>query len=439
MDRQIVYPKSQPRAEDFLNLNKDVAQALGMVARVLAGKSSIQIGFDCTPTVPASMAVNLDSGALTKYGAIDSSPYGVLGSDASETQKIGVKNVPTVIPVTPPANPGQTIAYLIQAAYQEFDGEAELLPYMNSDPNNPAPFYGPNDNGQQQNTRRFQTVAVNAKAGVAANTGTEQIPTPDVGYTPMWVVRVSYGQTTITASNIKRHDDAPLPPDLNSRGYPHSKIWETSTTWTYTGANPVEAMVRVQGAGGGGGGAWLNGAGGGGGAGGYAEGVITLTPGMTYTITVGTGGIAGTNTTNGGSASINPPVLANYGGNGGASSFHSYISASGGGGGGGAGQYCSAPGGSGGTSSFAPGYSGPTRDGGWGDNGYIPSASGAGGGRGGIGGSAHLGGGGRNGIGVIWADGGTPRPGGKFGGGGGGAGSGTLGAAGAAGVVEIYY
>jgi hypothetical protein len=89
--------------------------------------------------------------------------------------------------------------------------------------------------------------------------------------------------------------------------------------------------VVVQGAGGGGGGASgnLGNWGGWGGGGGLAIGVVPVTGGSNYSITVGTGG-------NGGAGNPGPTNNASAGNPGNASSFSNLISANGGGGGGGA-------------------------------------------------------------------------------------------------------
>jgi hypothetical protein len=75
--------------------------------------------------------------------------------------------------------------------------------------------------------------------------------------------------------------------------------------------------VRLWGGGAGGGGVGPNGAGGGGGGGGYAEGIVAVVPGQTYTITIGQGG-------GGGAAG------GGNGGNGGTTSFGALLSATGG-------------------------------------------------------------------------------------------------------------
>ena len=136
------------------------------------------------------------------------------------------------------------------------------------------------------------------------------------------------------------------------------KTFTSSTTWTApTGVSSVNYLVVA-----GGGGAYI----GGGGAGGYRTGTLSVTPGNTYTVTVGAGG---------GSAA-----------NGGDSVFSSITSL---GGGGGAVGGAASTGGSGGGGSYSngTGAAGTAGQGNAGGNGNV-SAGGGGGGAGAAGGNA---------------------------------------------------
>ena len=96
-----------------------------------------------------------------------------------------------------------------------------------------------------------------------------------------------------------------------------------STTWTApTGVTSVEYLV-VAGGGGGGGAQGSSGGyrhGGGGGAGGYRAATgFSVTPGQSYTVTVGTGGAGGSGAANGsdGTNSVFSTITATGGGGGG--------------------------------------------------------------------------------------------------------------------------
>ncbi|OYV47861.1 MAG: hypothetical protein B7Z77_11560, partial [Acidocella sp. 20-58-15] len=100
-----------------------------------------------------------------------------------------------------PTTSGQSINYLIEAAFLEQDGTPVVLPYVN--PANPSsPYSGPANSGTAQNTKRTQSVQLQLKAGAAATTGTQTTPATDTGYVPLYVITVAYGQTSITTAQI---------------------------------------------------------------------------------------------------------------------------------------------------------------------------------------------------------------------------------------------
>lgn len=186
----------------------------------------------------------------------------------------------------------------------------------------------------------------------------------------------------------------------------------TSTSWTCpTGVTSIEVLVV---AGGGGGGAPAGGSpyggGGGGGGGVIYNSAFPVTPGTSYSVTVGTGGAGAS--TSGGAGTV------------GNSSVFSILTAIGGGGGGGLGAVGGSSGGSGGGGScptvpFNPGSAGTIGQGNSGGQGWQGPNSGAGGGGGagtpGLTGGNNIPGGG--GAGVAYAIRGTMS---YYGGGGGG-------------------
>jgi len=141
------------------------------------------------------------------------------------------------------------------------------------------------------------------------------------------------------------------------------------------------------------------------GGGGLVENSLTLAVSTTYTVTVGTGGVAGnpaTSPTNGGDSTISgsftgSPITATGGGSG---NFSSNISNSGGSGAGAQGGDSSTPPGTPGSGTQGQGYDGGSA---WGRGvgGSNNEAGGGGGGAGGFGGKATSGTGGTGGIGII--------------------------------------
>lgn len=211
MDRLMVYPGAIPLDTDILSVERNVMTALGWLTQAALGTATGVVGLACNPTVPASMTVNIGPGALWAQEVIDQSNFGSLPADTSALMKMGIlpEAGGTNFTLTAPTTSGQSINYLIEAAFAEADTNPIVLPYVN--PANPSqPFTGPNNAGTPQNTVRAQHVALQLKAGVAANTGTQTTPSVDAGYVGLYVITVNFGQTVINAVNITLYANAPF-------------------------------------------------------------------------------------------------------------------------------------------------------------------------------------------------------------------------------------
>jgi hypothetical protein len=218
MDRQIVYPGAIPQDTDQLKQSKNTMVALGMLSQAVLGTSTVVDGLLCTPTGPASLQVNVGPGSIYAVANVDGTSYGSLAADtADQIVKQGISLATLTLSCPAPATTGQSINYLIEAAYNDTDGGSTVLPYYNS--SNPAVAYsGPSNSGTPQNTVRQGVCTVTVKAGVAATTGSQVTPAPDAGYVGLWVVTVANGQTQITSTNITYYLNAPfLPEKLNQK------------------------------------------------------------------------------------------------------------------------------------------------------------------------------------------------------------------------------
>ena len=240
--------------------------------------------------------------------------------------------------------------------------------------------------------------------------------------------------------------------------------------WT-SGGSSVTATYLVVAGGGGGGSGESSRAGGGGGAGGLLSGTTSLNPTLSYTVTVGAGGVGGvdvtSNSNTSGSNSVFNAITSTGGGAGGTTGTNAGQNGGSGGGGcagsaagtgtsgqgsaGGVGQSAGTSYGGGGGGASAAGTNGSSGVGGTGGAGTASSISGssvtyAGGGGGGLEGTGTQGAGGAGGGGTGNNGAGTNGTSGtaNLGGGGGGAGKGTSGAAvnggsGGSGIVIISY
>lgn len=210
MDRQIVYPGQIPQDTDLLNTNKNAMVALGFLMQAVLGTSLSVDGLACTPNTPAALNVLVGPGSIHSLQNVDGTAYGTIPSDTTnQIVKQGITLGTQTFSCPAPATTGHSIVYLIQAAYQDDDDGAVVLPYYNaSDPS--QAWSGPSNSGVSQHTVRKGLCLLGVKAGVSATTGTQATPAPDAGYVGLYAVTVANGQTTITSPNIQRLATAPF-------------------------------------------------------------------------------------------------------------------------------------------------------------------------------------------------------------------------------------
>ena len=241
MDRTLVYPSQQPTDTLWLNAERNKVISLGWLAQGVLGTNTVADGLLCTATSPASMAVNIGAGAIYSQTPLDSVAYGSLGVDTvDQIIKQGVILATSSLTLTPPATSGQAINYLIEAELVEQDTNSTVLSYFNS-ATPTVPFTGPAGSGVAQPTLRQCTVALVAKAGVAATAGSQVTPTPDAGYVGLWVVTVANGQTTITSANISQYSAAPF----LSVKLPQLPAWVQGGTYGYAADSGTANALSV--------------------------------------------------------------------------------------------------------------------------------------------------------------------------------------------------
>lgn len=410
MDRQIVYPGSIPLDTDLLFVQRNTLIALSSLAKTVLGNSPVVDGLACSPASPG-YAVSIGPGTLSLIHPLDATPFGSLPSDTTSILKTGVNLQNSTLQLGVSSDQGSVLCWLIQATLLDQDDQPLALQYWNAQ-NPTIPFSGPGNSGTAQNTRRGTKIVFNTKSSAPVPVGTFAPPSADPGSIGLYGVTTWVGKSGVTTDDIQVLASAPiLPfhlPDLTP-GFSRQVIVNSSGTWTVP--RSVSRMrVRVVGGGGGGGGGSTTYGGGGGGAGGYAEAILSVTPGRVFSIVVGAGG--------------NPSGPTVTGGDGGLTNFGDVVVAQGG-----LGGASSNPDSHGGTGGAA--VSGALLiPGGMGGDGPMLGGVPAG-----NGGSSAFGGGGRGSNG-----GGTPANGRAPGSGaGGGYGSGAPGGMGAAGVAILEY
>jgi hypothetical protein len=323
MDRNIVYPGSIPQDSDILYPNRNAMVGLAALTAATLGTGVMVDGLGCTPTTPASLAVVVGPGSITQLSSLDASAYGSLPADvADQIVKTGINLQAVNFTLAVPASSGQSINYLIEAAFSETDADPMVLPYVNAaDPS--QAFLGPGNAGTAQNTQRIQRVQLQVKPGAAGLSGSQATPAVDTGWVGLYVVTVNFGQLAITSSSISVAAGAPF---LQYKLPALRPGFSTMQVFTAPGSFIVPngvTTVRVEvTAGGGSGGYHANMPSGGGGAGGKVISIMSgLTPGQVIPVFVGTGGMA--------------PAGPGTGGNGENSAFAGFLLALGGAGGGG--------------------------------------------------------------------------------------------------------
>ncbi len=296
MDRNIVYPGSIPLDTDILYPNRNAMVGIATLTAATLGSNVVVDGLSCTPTSPASLTVIVGPGSITQLSSLDATSYGSLAADITDQiVKTGINLQATNFTMTAPASSGQSINYLIEAAFSETDTDASVLPYVNA-ANLSQAFSGPNNAGTAQNTMRVQRVQLQVKPGAAAASGTQTTPPVDMGWVALYIITINYGQSAITSSSINIAVGAPFiqfkMPALRP-GFAAMQVF--TSTGNFVVPNGVTTVrLEVTGAGGAGG-YHVSMPGGGGGAGGKAVGIITgLTSGQVIPVTVGIGGTPST-------------------------------------------------------------------------------------------------------------------------------------------------
>lgn len=183
--------------------------ALGFLIQDLFGTTTQIFGAAATPG--AGLTVAIAPGRIYAQEDLEATAWSSLPADTTDMiMKQGLLfQATTLAGFAAPAATGNSIAYLIEGQYQDFDTSNAVLSYYNA-ANPQQPFVGPGNNGVSQPLVREGILALQVKAGTSATTGTQMPPAVDAGWTAMYVVTVAHGQTTISTGNIAVASGAPF-------------------------------------------------------------------------------------------------------------------------------------------------------------------------------------------------------------------------------------
>lgn len=245
VDRKTIYFGQEPLETDLLGAQQYGMVGLAYLSQSVFGTNTLVDGFTCTPTTPtASLNVVLSAGNIYQLENLEQTTWSSLAADTVHTiMKQGILLDPVTLAITPPGTTGFSQVYMIEVQYQDQDTGSVTLPYF--DAANPSlPFSGPGNDGLAQNTIRKGLAAYQVKAGIAAATGTQVAPTPDAGWSGLFLITVANGQSSITSGNIATYSGAPFLPTLGH--LPQIPTGVQNGTWIYAadtsaGGAPAQA------------------------------------------------------------------------------------------------------------------------------------------------------------------------------------------------------
>lgn len=204
----IVWPGAIPLETDILNAQRNVMVALGFLIKDILGASTAVAGLACTPG--SGLNVSIAPGRIYSLQNIDTTAYSSLAADTThQIMKQGILLNAETLSVPAPTTSGDSINYLIEAAYEDSDTGGIILDYYNA-ANPTTPYTGPNNSGQAQPTMRQGTISLIAKAGTQATTGSQTTPAADSGYVGLYVVTIAFGASSVVSGNITNASGAPF-------------------------------------------------------------------------------------------------------------------------------------------------------------------------------------------------------------------------------------
>lgn len=209
--RELLYPNEILNNTDLLGTETlNFVQIWQLAESVLGfgiGNTRLVRGLPCTPVVPPGLQVVVGVGSIYSFEFLDSSDFGGSTGISADTNvnhkqyKQGLLTDPVTLNTPAPVNPGNSVIHLVQATFLTVDQFSTSRSYYNSA--NPAtPIVIAN------NSYRTDNCVVGIKLGTESASPVP--PTPDSGYTALYYVHVTHGQTTITSGNITIVTNAPF-------------------------------------------------------------------------------------------------------------------------------------------------------------------------------------------------------------------------------------
>ena len=214
MDRPIIYSEEQARGYDISQGWRDAFIALGEAASDLLGNSvtvgsaqTVVAGCIATQTSPASLSILIGAGGIYQRTICDPSPEGDLPADGATRNMQGQTGGATVTLSTSALAAGQSQWALVQATFafsdvvRSGDPSGGVLPFYNA-ANPTSPLQGQGGSGAVLNTEHQATITFSVVYGTPATTGSQVPPSASSGNVGLYLILLTYGQTTITTAEI---------------------------------------------------------------------------------------------------------------------------------------------------------------------------------------------------------------------------------------------
>lgn len=208
MDRPLNWGQSQVRSFDLVYGYHDAMVALAQTMEdVLGQPGPVVSGLVATPTGPASLSVNLTAGRIYQLAAADATADGAIPQDTTQILQQGFSAAQLVTFSTAGIGAGQSRYSLLECQFSQVDvirptdPTGGLLFFYNA-ANPTQPYEGPGNDGLTTPTVRQGLCILQVITGAAATTGAEVPPTPTSGWTPLYLVDLAFGQTTVTSGEI---------------------------------------------------------------------------------------------------------------------------------------------------------------------------------------------------------------------------------------------
>lgn len=236
---------------DLNNMPKDAMKGIANLAQALLGSTGpFATGFEATQTSSPSMSINIGAGQIYQLAVADASPTGDLPSDSTEIVQQGYAAAQTVALNTSSLTSGQSQWWLVQVQFQQLDQVRAGDPssgnrgFYNSQ--NPSqPLDGPDGLGGTIDTVRTGFANISVISGAAATTGSNVPPSASAGYTGLYLIELSYGQTEITNGDIQIAGPGAY------AGYPQAPFLAGLTQSHHNGeagqAPPINLVTETQG------------------------------------------------------------------------------------------------------------------------------------------------------------------------------------------------